>query len=118
MGVSAKRSRRHRRRSIRPTWSRRSHPGRIDGGKIAARAVGAVGSVRLKWSLERRLSRISGLLLAAHFATWVPSLSFTSVASSVALVATQPVWAAIIARWRGDVVFSVVWPLDFDLGRP
>lgn len=53
---------------------------------------------------ERRLSRRSGLLLAGHFATWVPSLSFTSVASSVALVATQPVWAALIARRRGEHV--------------
>src|SRR5687768_10544529 len=38
---------------------------------------------------DRRLSLLSGLFLAAHFATWIPSLSFTSVASSVALVATQ-----------------------------
>lgn len=53
---------------------------------------------------ERRLSRRSGLLLATHFATWVPSLSFTSVSSSVALVATQPVWAALIARRRGEDV--------------
>src|SRR5215210_6994207 len=40
---------------------------------------------------------LAGGLLAAHFATWVPSLSFTTVASSVALVATQPVWAALLA---------------------
>jgi drug/metabolite transporter (DMT)-like permease len=37
---------------------------------------------------ERRLALVAGLFLAAHFATWVPSLSYTSVASSVALVAT------------------------------
>src|SRR5262245_39005340 len=35
---------------------------------------------------ERRLSIAAGVMLAAHFATWVPSLSFTSVSSSVALV--------------------------------
>ncbi len=58
---------------------------------------------------ERRLSRRAGLLLAAHFATWVPSLSFTSVASSVALVATQPVWAALIANRRGDHVGRGTW---------
>ncbi len=58
---------------------------------------------------ERRLSAIAGLFLAAHFATWVPSLSFTSVASSVALVATQPVWAALIARWRGEHVPRLAW---------
>jgi drug/metabolite transporter (DMT)-like permease len=58
---------------------------------------------------DRRLSRIAGALLAAHFATWVPSLSFTSVASSVALVATQPVWAALIARHRGERIQRGTW---------
>lgn len=47
------------------------------------------------------LSAAGGALLAAHFATWIPSLRFTSVASATALVATQPVWAALIARARG-----------------
>jgi drug/metabolite transporter (DMT)-like permease len=49
------------------------------------------------------------VFLAAHFATWVPSLSFTTVASSVALVATQPVWAALIARARGEEVPARAW---------
>jgi drug/metabolite transporter (DMT)-like permease len=64
----------------------------------------------------RRLSRgqwrliiVSGLLLGAHFATWVPSLRFTSVASATALVATQPVWAALIARSRGVRIQRSVW---------
>jgi drug/metabolite transporter (DMT)-like permease len=47
--------------------------------------------------------------LAAHFATWIPSLSYTSVASSVALVATQPVWAALIARHRGEEIQRRTW---------
>jgi len=58
---------------------------------------------------ERRLSVLAGVMLAAHFATWVPSLSFTSVASSVALVATQPIWAAVIARARGEHVPVMAW---------
>ncbi|MEO7572453.1 MAG: DMT family transporter [Acidimicrobiales bacterium] len=58
---------------------------------------------------DRRLSRIAGALLAAHFATWIPSLSYTSVASSVALVATQPVWAALIARRRGEHIQRSAW---------
>jgi drug/metabolite transporter (DMT)-like permease len=58
---------------------------------------------------ERRLALTAGVLLAAHFATWVPSLSFTSVASSVALVATQPVWAALMARAKGEVVPQQAW---------
>jgi drug/metabolite transporter (DMT)-like permease len=60
-------------------------------------------------ALDRRRSRVAGALLAAHFATWVPSLSFTTVASSVALVATQPVWAALIARRRGEVIHRTTW---------
>jgi len=52
---------------------------------------------------------LAGLLLSAHFATWVPSLSFTTVASSVALVATQPVWAALLARARGLDVPAQAW---------
>ncbi|MFP5322730.1 MAG: DMT family transporter [Acidimicrobiia bacterium] len=58
---------------------------------------------------ELRLVALSGAFLAAHFATWIPSLSYTSVASSVALVATQPVWAALIARARGEHVHREVW---------
>jgi drug/metabolite transporter (DMT)-like permease len=58
---------------------------------------------------ERRLSIVAGLFLGAHFATWIPSLSFTSVASSVALVSTQPVWAALIARGRGEDVAARAW---------
>ena len=58
---------------------------------------------------ERRGALLAGVLLAAHFATWVPSLSFTTVASSVALVATQPVWAALLARARGHDVPAQAW---------
>ena len=58
---------------------------------------------------DKRLALIAGALLAAHFATWIPSLSFTSVASSTALVATQPVWAALIARSKGDSIPSLGW---------
>lgn len=59
--------------------------------------------------VDRRRSAVAGLYLAGHFATWVPSLSFTSVASSVALVSTQPVWAALLARRRGEHVGPGVW---------
>jgi drug/metabolite transporter (DMT)-like permease len=64
----------------------------------------------------RRMSRrewwlvtSAGLLLGAHFATWIPSLRFTTVASSTALVATQPVWAALIARQRGAAIPRAAW---------
>ncbi len=39
----------------------------------------------------------SGFFLGAHFALWVLSLSFTTVAVSVVLVNTQPVFAAFLA---------------------
>jgi drug/metabolite transporter (DMT)-like permease len=40
----------------------------------------------------------SGAFLAAHFAAWILSLEYTSVASSVALVTTNPIWIGI-ASW-------------------
>lgn len=58
---------------------------------------------------ERRLALLAGGLLGLHFATWIPSLSFTSVASSTALVATQPVWAALVARVRGERIARLGW---------
>jgi len=74
------------------------------------------------WVLLRRRSEVarltrrewgliaaSGLLLGAHFATWIPSLRFTTVASSTALVATQPVWAALMARAQGAHVARQAW---------
>ena len=63
-------------------------------------------------ALTRRHWRLmvgAGLLLGAHFATWVPSLRLTTVASSTALVATQPVWAALIAARRGVRIAPIAW---------
>ncbi len=39
----------------------------------------------------------SGFFLALHFASWITSLAFTSVASSAALVSTNPIWIALIS---------------------
>lgn len=41
------------------------------------------------------LALLSGFCLAVHFATWITSLEYTSVASSVTLVATNPLWVGI-----------------------
>ena len=38
---------------------------------------------------------IAGASLAVHFAAWISSLHYTSVASSVALVTTNPIWVAL-----------------------
>ena len=51
----------------------------------------------------------AGALLALHFATWVPSLRYTSVASATAIVATQPVWVALLARAMGHSVPRRAW---------
>ncbi len=40
---------------------------------------------------------LSGLFLAVHFATWISSLEYTSIASSVVLVTTTPIWVAIFS---------------------
>jgi drug/metabolite transporter (DMT)-like permease len=45
----------------------------------------------------------AGLCLAAHFALWITSLSYTSIAASTALVTTNPVWVALLSRfWFGE----------------
>lgn len=53
---------------------------------------------------RHRLSRtnamliaLSGLLLALHFATWLMSLAYVTVAVSVTLVNTAPIWVAALS---------------------
>lgn len=54
---------------------------------------------RTEWHSLRardvRLAWISGACLAIHFGTWITSLEYTSVASSTALVTTNPIWVGI-----------------------
>jgi drug/metabolite transporter (DMT)-like permease len=42
------------------------------------------------------LALLSGFFLALHFSTWISSLSYTSVANSVVLVNTNPLWVGIL----------------------
>lgn len=46
---------------------------------------------------ERGLILLAGIFLAFHFATWITSLEYTSVASSVVLVTTAPLWVALFS---------------------
>jgi len=46
---------------------------------------------------ESLLIIISGFFLALHFATWISSLEYTSVASSVIIVSTGPLWVALLS---------------------
>ncbi len=43
------------------------------------------------------LGLLSGVFLAIHFATWISSLEYTSIASSVVLVSTGPLWVALLS---------------------
>ena len=56
------------------------------------------------WNELRGLTRVdlllgmlSGIFMAIHFATWISSLEYTSVASSVVLVSTGPLWVALLS---------------------
>ncbi len=44
---------------------------------------------------ELSMCLLSGLFLAIHFWTWTSSLEYTSVASSAALVTTNPLWVGL-----------------------
>ena len=48
---------------------------------------------RKQWTL----ALLSGTFLALHFAVWITSLQYTSVASSVVLVTTTPLWVALLS---------------------
>src|SRR5947209_6540261 len=58
---------------------------------------------------DRSMAIAAGGFLALHFATWVPSLTYTTVASATALVATQPVWAALLAHRAGARIAPLAW---------
>ena len=82
-----------------------------------------------------RLTLLSGLALAIHFATWITSLSYTSVAASTVLVSTSPLWVALAApfflgepftRWlkigmalalTGTVIISLGTMVEMENGR-
>lgn len=58
---------------------------------------------------ERRLA-IAGLLLAAHFATWIASLDFASVALSTLLVCSSAIWTeaySVLRRRRVDAYAAI-----------
>ena len=72
--------------------------------------LGLLRGSRARLALSKQdagLLLLSGVCLALHFAFWITSLSYTSVASSVVLVTTTPLMLALVPRrWRGD---SITW---------
>ena len=70
---------------------------RLTIAAVALLALAAIRSPRERTDLSRRdrvLFAIAGLALAIHFAAWIWSLQYTSVAISTLLVATTPIWTA------------------------
>jgi drug/metabolite transporter (DMT)-like permease len=70
---------------------------------IASLVLAPLALTRYRADLQRltrqewALALLSGFFLALHFGSWITSLAFTSVASSVVLVSTTPLWVAILA---------------------
>jgi drug/metabolite transporter (DMT)-like permease len=68
-----------------------------------------LGALRRIPPRERPLVALAGGLLALHFGAWIASLSFTSTAASVALVCTNPIFAALLGAVVGDRVARREW---------
>jgi drug/metabolite transporter (DMT)-like permease len=68
-----------------------------------------IGSLRRIAPRDRPLVVLSGALLGVHFGCWIASLSFTSTAASVALVCTNPIFAALFGGLLGDRVRGREW---------
>ena len=60
-------------------------------------ALRAGAELRALRASHWKLALASGVFLALHFASWILSLQYTSVASSVALVTTNPIWIALFS---------------------
>jgi len=56
------------------------------------------GELRSLTARQLWLAFAAGGMLALHFATWITSLEYTTVAASVVLVTTQPIWTALGGR--------------------
>lgn len=70
----------------------------------------------LTWR-EIRPALFSGGLLGIHFASWITSLEYTTVASSVVLVSTTPLWVALLSPlFLGEkITRPVLWGLGLAL---
>jgi drug/metabolite transporter (DMT)-like permease len=70
---------------------------------LASLALAPLALTRYRSELRRLTTRdwllalLSGIFLALHFAVWITSLEYTSVASSVVLVTTTPLWVALFS---------------------
>jgi len=57
-----------------------------------------------------RYAGLAGICLALHFATWITSLSYTSITASTTLVTTNPIWVALISHfWLNEKIPPLAW---------
>lgn len=85
---------------------------------IAPFALWKSGKQILRFSFKQWILIIlSGALLAIHFASWITSLEYTSIASSVVLVTTTPLWVALLSPFllKEKIVRGVLFGLAFAL---
>ena len=61
--------------------------------------VKARGEIAAMSRSDLCLAAVSGFFLACHFAAWITSLGYTSVACSVVLVNMNPLWVAVMAPY-------------------
>lgn len=92
------------------------------GVVVAAYRMLLASLILLPWSIPA-LSRtpltrhnapyaiLAGVFLGVHFATWITSLSYTTVAASVALVSTHPLWVALFSWlfWKSAPALAVIF---------
>lgn len=89
-------------------WAGEAPPLVIAAGRLAGASLiltpvalitGAHRELRLLSRGEALLTLLSGVALAIHFASWIASLSLTTVASSVVLVSTNPLWVGLASHF-------------------
>ncbi len=65
-------------------------------------AVGAVKGLELPRGRYLTYSLLSGVFLAVHFLSWIPSLFLTTVAASTTLVNIHPIVMLLLSRSLGE----------------
>jgi drug/metabolite transporter (DMT)-like permease len=89
-----------------------AHPLAISFWRCAAGAATLVPFARLSriGAREVKVSLLSGAFLALHFGTWITSLELTTVAASVLLVSTTPIFVGLAERFIfSERLHSIAW---------
>src|SRR5215204_2858539 len=66
-------------------------------GVIALSPLAAFNRESVPKARDLGTGAVAGIALGAHFGTWIASLDYTSVAASVVLVSTTPIFVAVAA---------------------